>query len=838
MKIEERTQWKRAQELFAELVDLPVEARRLRLEAVDSGTRDKALALLRADETNEGLLDKPLDASSVLGGEKPSTPDLSGRQIGSYELIDEIGRGGMAVVYSGRRLGASFDQEVAVKVLGTGLLLVGGSEKFLNEQKVLASLRHPAITTMIDGGVSDDGTPYLVMEKIDGRPADRYCTETGLTARQRVELFLKVCDAVSYAHRNLVVHRDIKPNNVLVTDGGEVKLLDFGIAKLLEPGVDDAEPTRVEARFITPGYASPEQIEGAPVTTAADIFGLGRLLRRLLVATDTAAPENPTDYATPLLSEAGVLSGVDRDLSNIVGVATHADPDRRYPDARSLAQELEAWLEGRPVSATTDSAVYRVRKLVGRHRVLFVATVLVVVSVATGVAGTIWQSRQVAQEARRTDAVSGFLLGLFEASAPEAALGEDLRASELLRRGAEDARKELADQPELRADVLHVIGRIQHDIGQIDDAGSSLAEAFEIRSARLGAEHPDTLATLTEMAKLDFENGEFAAAIASLRVVVAARRDALDVGDPALLGSEIELADMLVVGGGAAEAVTILESVIRRVPDEKHTADPLRIAAEWSLGSALGYLGETDAAIERLRRAVELERGRFGSPTPNLATYLNDLALTLYDARRYREAEDAVRESLEIKTAVYEPPHPAIAAGMANHGLILQAQRRFDEALGPLEDGLEMTRSIHGADHPDVAADLAALAFATHRAGELERAVLLFEASITTWERLPPSMRTSAYPNSLSNYGSLLLDLGRPADAVAPLVEAVDLISEFLPDDHPRLAVARTWLGIALIESGVSTTRGEVLIGSAVPIVRTAYGDDAPLVARAVEAVP
>jgi len=277
----------------------------------------------------------------------------------------------------------------------------------------------------------------------------------------------------------------------------------------------------------------------------------------------------------------------------------------------------------------------------------------------------------------------------------------------------------------------------------------------------------------------------------------------------------------------------MLESVISTLEFGKNSDDPLRIAAEWGLGSALGFQGRWEAAIDRLERAVELERARSDDATPNLATYLNDLALTLYDAGRYLEAEATARESLEIKKTVYEPPHPAISAGLSNYGLILQAQGRFAEALGPLEDGLEMTRSIHGADHPDVASDLAALAFATHRAGEPDRAISLFEASITTWRELPPPTRTSIYPNTLSNYGALLLDLGRPADAVAPLSEAVDLSSEILPDDHPRLAVARARLGIAMIESGTSTTRGESLIGSALPILRKAYGEDSKLVIQA-----
>jgi len=636
--------WRRADEVFAGLLERAAGEREAALAALDldAGVRSRVASLLAAEAGDEGPLDRPVDWAAVApprAAEEPRT--LAGRRFGAWELGEEIGRGGMAVVHRARRVGGVFEQEAAVKVLGVGLLATGAAERFRRERQVLARLRHPNIATILDGGVADDGTPYLVMERIDGAPIDRWCAERRLAVRERVALLVQVCEAVAFAHRNLIVHRDLKPSNILVDAEARVKLLDFGIAKLLEADAEGEGPeaTRIQERFLTPGYAAPEQIDGRPVTTATDVFGLGRVLERLLA--DAAG------------------GGVDSDLRNIAGQALRNEPERRYVDARALGDDLGRWLAGRTVKATPDRALYRLRKLVARRRAAVTAGLLVAAVAAAGVAATLWQAERARREARTAAAVNEFLVDLFRASDPERAGGEDPRASELLERGAARARERLGAQPLLQAELLHVIGRSQRQVGRHDAAAESLEAAIRLRSERLPVDDPSIARARVDLGFARFEQGDAEGAVESMRGGVSALARRLPPDAIERLRAEIDLADMLAAAGSPEEATRAMTEVLARRWPEGDEALRLRRVAERILGGAVSEAGEHERGVEILARAIEGMRGLgdVEGAAHDLALALNEYGVALFNAGRLERSLAAYEEALALKRRVFGEIH-------------------------------------------------------------------------------------------------------------------------------------------------------------------------------------
>jgi tetratricopeptide (TPR) repeat protein len=841
---EELDLWQRADALLAELLDLPPEERPAALaraiaeaanaaDAADAADAsdpadarelaDAVARLLAAAARADGPLDSPIDLAAGEREPPPGTegalPSLAGRRLGAYLLDAEIGRGGMAVVYRGHRADGTFAQEVAIKVLGVGLLSLGAGDRFRREQQVLARLRHPHIATMLDGGVAEDGTPYLVMERIDGRPIDRYSAEERLGARARIALLLQVCEAVAFAHRNLVVHRDLKPTNILVDGEGQVKLLDFGIAKLLEPEADEPQLTVGPARFLTPGYAAPEQVDGGAVTTATDVFALGRVLERLL--------------ATPPPAD-------DPDLANIARQAVRAEPERRYGDAAALADDLERWQAGRPVRATGDSPLYRLGKLLRRHRAAVAAGALVLAVATAGLVATLWQAARARQEERTAAVVNGFLVDLFHASDPERAQGEDPRASELLRRGAARARAQLAGEPRLESQLLHVIGSIQREVGESRAAEESLGRALELRTRHLAAGDPATAATQVQLGLTRYELGRVDEAVALLRAALADLERTQPPGGLARLEAEVRLGDMLVVIGDYSEARTRMESVLARIAIEESAADEasraardarieLALDAEYTLGVALGELGEVPAAAGHLRRVVDEERRRSGGFSRDLALYLNEAGMLEHDRADYAAAESAYREALAIKRRLYGDAHPQVASGLLNLGMVLKDLARPQEALAMLEEALAIARKIHGDRHPEVALALTSVAVALADQRRLQEAERRFEEAVAIWRGLPAgSFEADQFANCLRHYGTLLLHNGEPARAEAILRETVTRYDALELVDPVRSALARARHGESLVAVG-RAAQGVPLLSQALTVLAgTHYGWDQP----------
>jgi serine/threonine-protein kinase len=534
--------WGRARALFHAALDWPqdeVERRLAEQAAGDARLLELVSDLLRRHARGGAL--RTGGGLAALEAQEPALPPDA--RLGPYRVEREVGRGGMGAVYLARRDDGRFEQRVAIKVLKRGLDSDELVARFETERRILAGLTHPHIARLLDGGSTPAGRPYFVMEYVDGRPLGQYAAEQRLGLEARLRLFLAVCAAVDHAHRSLVVHRDLKPANILVGADGAPKLLDFGIAKLLDP---DAAPaaTAADLRPMTPDYASPEQRAGRPVTTATDVWGLGLVLFELLTGVNPQAAGEWRDppraslaprAATPAgLPESARLSRLLRgDLDAILAKALEPEPERRYRSAAALADDVERHLARRPVAARRWTAGYRLTRFVCRQRLASAALLALVVAVGV----VVWQVWAVARardrseaQRRRAQALAVFLTDVFAVSDPSRSRGETITARELLDRGAErlkrgEARAGLESEPQTRADLLHAIGDVYEKLGLVEPAEAAFARALELRRPLPGPEAAlDTAATLTRLGHLATARSDFAAAERAFREGLELRR--------------------------------------------------------------------------------------------------------------------------------------------------------------------------------------------------------------------------------------------------------------------------------------------------------------------------
>ena len=514
--------WERIQQLFAAAVDLPPEERAAFLDQESGGDetlRREVQSLLDSDEQAQSFIENPAAAIPAdLLDASADEASLEGRHFGAYEIVRQIGRGGLGAVYLAIRSDGEYRKEVALKLIRRGLDTDDILRRFRNERQILAQLDHPNIAHLIDGGTTDDGLPYFVMEHVNGEPITAYCETRRLSMDDRLELFRKVCSAVTYAHQNLVIHRDLKPSNILVTGDGEPKLLDFGIAKLLTSDAELFTQTAPELRAMTPEYASPEQIKGERITTASDIYSLGVLLYELLSGqkpyrlktrtTDEMAraitdqePERPsTAAATTRSATAEIRDTVDRDLDNIVLMAMRKEPLRRYASAAALADDIRRHLEGLPIAARPNTFRYRAGKFVRRHRVGVAAGAVVMLAIVGGLVATLWQANvaraeKARAEKRFNDVRKLANSNLFEVYPEVENLAGSLKAREAILRNALTYLDSLANEsegdPELQGELATAyekVGDVQgalknSNLGNVQAGLDSYAKARELRTA-------------------------------------------------------------------------------------------------------------------------------------------------------------------------------------------------------------------------------------------------------------------------------------------------------------------------------------------------------------------
>jgi serine/threonine-protein kinase len=720
--------------LFDAAVDLPPGERAALLARAGAG-RPELLAEV------EGLLAARAEAASFL--ERPAVELLAGgigedvaegTRAGPYRLLSELGSGGMGTVYLAERADGGFEQQVAVKVIRGGFVSAALRERFLRERQILARLEHPNIARLLDGGIAAGGSPYFAMELVRGTPLVAACDARRLSISARLELFDQACRAVQHAHANLVVHRDLKPSNMLVAEDGNVKLLDFGIAKVLSDESEDATSTRGAGHPLTPEYAAPEQLRGEVATTATDVYSLGVVLYELLTGrrpfappvvaapADSASrePEPPASAVTkPTITRAGdgssrevtpeevaaarattpqrlrrTLSG---DLGAIVLQALQPDTRRRYPSVEALAEDLRRWRSGLPVRARPATLAYRIRKSVGRHRVAVAAAAAAAAALLAGTAVTWWQAGIAARErdaarreAARATEVQRFLVDLFENADPTETLGATITARQVLDEAARRLRREPSADLLIRAELAEALARTYRSLGLLDEAAAWAAEASEDFGRALGPAAPRTaLADLTR-AEVRRERGEIQEARAAIDALLPRLEAAFGTRSAEHIRART-LRIALLSHTGEAEKALAEERVAledtRRLYGENDLKTAQRLG---SLGAALAILSRFPEAAAAMREARSRMQRLGAIRTPEGIRLETSLADVLDRMGSLEAADPLFRSALANAREVLGPRNPRVGEILIKQGFLLLEFRRYDEARAALEEAISI----------------------------------------------------------------------------------------------------------------------------------------------------
>jgi serine/threonine-protein kinase len=889
--------WTQIQTLFDAALERPPDEREAFLRSACADAPDllaEVQSLLAADADAHPLLDSiALEAFSLPSDLLPAgILPAEGERVGPYRIVGPLGRGGMGAVFLAERADGQFEQRVALKLIRGGSASGPIVQRFQSERQILARLNHPHIARLLDGGVTDDGRPYFAMEHVDGVPLNQYCETNDSSVEARLRLVTTVCEAVQYAHRRLLVHRDLKPSNILVTDDGTVKLLDFGIAKMLT-GEDDAlaDPALTQAghAVMTPAYAAPEQLRRAPVTTATDVYALGVVLYELLAGRRPydlsgcspaeiervvceQAPASPSAVAPTKRQRA--LRG---DLDTIVMKALRTEPERRYASPEQLADDLQHHLDGRPVTAQPDTVGYRTRKFVQRHRASVTAATLVAMLIAAIVGFytiRLAQERDRARlEAATASQVSDFLQGLFAVSAPGESGGEDVTARALLDQGAERIERDLADQPAVQARMMQVMGEVYQSLGAFDAAEALLERALALRRESPEAEHLDVASSLNSLAVLCRETGRYAAADSLFRAALAIQEDQLGPDDPTVAATLHNWGTLLHVRGQYERADSLFRRAWTIRTAHFGMADP-RTASTLNERATLRFDQDDLEGAETLyRQALEVRRRHVEGDHPDVAASLNNLAMVLRHKSQFDEAEALYREALAMRERLYDGPHPDVAhtlnhlarlysnrgeyaaaepvarralamrievfgeehvettASMGNLAGILGGLGRHEEQATYYRRALEIVQSTLGPAHPYVAALAYSLGSAYHAAGDSVEAERRYRESLALHRQLfPDGHANTAYP--LIRLGALLTETGRAEEAELLLREAIALRTDALGADHWRVAVARSTLGLCLTALG-RDAEAERLLSESYDVLLNTHGPDDPRVRTA-----
>ncbi len=802
--------------------------------------------LVAAHRRSEGLLERPFTVRP--GSTRGSVDSLINERVGSYLILQEIGKGGMGRVYLADRADGHFKRRVAVKVIhDTDPDL---QARVVAERQILASLEHPNIGRLLDGGVTSDGRPFLAMEYVNGLPIDLYCDRMRLSIRERLRLFLTVLDAVEHAHRNLVVHRDLKPSNILVTPSGEVKLLDFGIAKILNPGLGGVSSplTLAGDRALTPEYASPEQVRGEAITTSADIYSLGIVLFRILTgrgpydSSQGSLPElvkavceddpplpsqivslsrrqdgqgglgeevrdsaiaDPVELARARHTTSGRLGAqLKGDIDAIVMKCLRKEPVRRYKSVEVLSKDIQNFLAALPVEASRGKRWYRLRKFVRRHQGGAVAAALVTLSLVGGAGVAAWQAREASQERDRATAAlreseegTDFLLGLFQSSDPTESPGDEVTALDLLARGASRA-GELQEEPLVQARMLQVMAEANLNLGRYQEGEELARQGLELLVDELGREHEEVAEGMVGFAMALTRGGRYDSAWAVLE-----------------------------------EAREIQERLLG--PDALELSTTLEIQAGVDV-----YLGEVVEAERRARASLAIRERTLGTDAPATLDILRSVSGILRFQGRYQEAETGFREVLRRRRKLVNPDPLTLSTDLLQVGSMVMARG------GDLEEAERLSREALALQEPGTGVvttnrvwALTSLSKVLLAKGDLAGAEELLDQSLEERRRTFGDLHPLV-AESLGELGSFYAEVGRLAEAEAATRRALEITLETAGPQHTRYAGSLTWLAGVLFrkaefeEADSLTTQALEIRGRALGTRTAVYAETLAILAE------
>jgi len=837
--------WTRVQTLFEAALDRPEDEQSAWLRAQcgdDPYLYHEVEALLIGDENQHTLFDgrvadllTPSDFNAAL------ITSRDGDRVGPWELAERIGEGGMGAVYRAHRAD-DFEQTAALKLIKPGMDSEAVVARFQAERQILARLQHPGIARLLDGGLTEDQRPYFAMELVEGQPITESCDTRQLDVTARLRLFVKVCEAVRYAHQGLVVHRDLKPSNILVTPDGEVKLLDFGIARLLADD-NDLELTRTGQRVLTPSYAAPEQVRGEAPTTATDVYALGGLLYRLLCGTqpiDTEGrsvaevelavlneiPKRPSDRVTMEAarqrdaSEDELARQLRGDLDVICGKALEKDPERRYGSAGELLSDIQRQLDGQPIEARPATRRYRAGLFVKRNRasVLGTAAALIALVALTGFYTVRLANERDRAEAEATTAqqTAEFLEGLFEGADPDEAQGLELTAADLLQAGSRQLDEDLEDQPEVRADLLLVIGKVYRKLGAYDSSRTHLERALALRQQLddpLGVSEVQSHLAVTMR-----RDGEAEEAVRLHRASIAIQREHSGSDEPELGVSHSSLGAALHDLGRLDEAEGAYRESIRILADQPDYADDAD-AVQNNLAGLLYNRQDYAEAAKVSGRVVESQMERYGPTRTSVGIAWGTYGMALHDSGDLDGAENAYQQSIEVFRRLYGDDHPSLTYPLLDLGSLMMDRGDYDASEAAILDALAIREATYDPDDPDIALAVKNLGFLYLDAGRLNEAEQQFTRALALL-RAGLGNEHFRVAESAGGLARVFTEQGNHARAEPLYREATATFMTSMGEDNPKAAEYRIWQADALHQLG-RDAEAEVLFAEAVPAARS-----------------
>lgn len=807
-----KADWHRIEEVFLAALDEPAASRENFVESACGGDqvlRDEIVAMLQSHEEIADFLETPAYQTNaeLLADESGSLK--IGERVGAYRIVSLLGEGGMGEVYLAEDL--SLGRRVALKLVRPGFGGTNLLRQFQREERILAGLTHPNIAQLYGGAVTPAGVPYFVMEYVEGERLDSYCASRQLSIPDRLELFRKICAAVSYAHRHLVIHRDLKPANVRLTTEGEPKLLDFGIAKLLEEdNVAAPAATITLTAAMTPEYASPEQLQGETITTATDVYSLGVILfelltgqkpyrtksRRIEEVSRAITEQEPTRPSTVVarggrskleIRKSKILKG---DLDNIVLTAIRKEPARRYSSVGQFSEDIRRHLEGLPIVARKDTVGYRASKFVQRNRIAVAAAAVVMLAVVAALVVSLRQTKRARIQRDVAQRINSFLQNMLNSAAPESK-GIDVKVIDLLSDASSRARTELADEPAVMSEILVTLGRTYFNLGSLDKAEADLQVALETSRKANGELHPTTAGSMSGLGCVYAYRGRVAEGEQISRKAVELQRKLHPAGHEDLAVALYCLGLNLSVGNQPKAAEPFLAEAVALVRKHLGESHGYYVTALVALATALDRAGEIETAEKMYRQAIEVG-GR--GPARNrmyVAQAQAGLGVLLTNKAAYAEAEAAVRQSEALYRDVYGgDDNFSVAVTQSQLAFIYYLQADYVRAELEGKKALESLRKHLGREHTTTLGTALTVGLSLTRNGKaIEGEPYLQEAVAVRKRTTPPGDAGTAHATSI--LGECLAAQSRWAEAEPLLLAGYNDLKAKLGDQHKRTIDAR-----------------------------------------------
>jgi len=743
-----------------------------------------------------------------------------GKHVGHYKIIEQAGTGGMGTVYRAERTDGRFHQSVAIKLLKQGYHSSEIIHRFRIEQEILANLHHPNIAQLYDAGLTDDETPYLIMEYVDGVPIDNYANSHNLTISERLDLFIKVCDTVQFAHTNLVIHRDLKAQNILVNSDGQIKILDFGVAKLLDPASTDITliETQPGQRFWTPHYASPEQMRGSIASTTSDVYSLGVLLYKLLTDTypfdltaktfyeiEHIVSTNEPTSLSQWIGKSDKLEEIAKtrkstiselkkelkgDLDSIVQKALRKEPETRFESARQLADDLQRYQDDMPVLSRKGNLQYRAKKFIRRNTLpvtLLIAMLLTITGLVMYYTTKVTDQRNKAvMEAHKAQIVTDFMINIFKNADPYDQNKKNLTARQILDRSTKRIQTSI-DDPDIKATMQAALGDIYEDLGMYNKARPLFQDAMKIRE-KLGSKDIDLASSYYSWADLNELTGNYevskkyfkksSSIYLHMNDDSSYSKNILELGWVYYLTADYNKADSL---------VTTAMNIDRNIYGDhsKRVARCYQYLAWVNSGE-----GDYQTADSLFRKALSMRESLFKGDHPLIAQTLGGLGRTLYNEQQYDSAEVYINESLAMNRRLFGDIHPSIAKILDVLGLIKQRKHDYDQSQLYIHEALRMDKKIYGDYAPQTIETLGDLATTYFYAKEYQKAADVFtqvkDGNIKVFGAVHPEVATD-----YNNVAMCLWKAGKKQQALTNFQKSIEVASKIYKPAHPHLIYFR-----------------------------------------------